>query len=123
MRHLTSWGTALFALLFVINVQADTTPGASNPVVVMDTSMGTIEITLDQDKAPITVKNFLNYTNSGFYTNTIFHRVINGFMVQGGGFTRDMSQKHTNAPIRNESSNGLVNNRGTIAMARTSAPR
>nr|WP_329602026.1 peptidylprolyl isomerase [Sansalvadorimonas verongulae] len=94
----------------------------SNPVVVMDTSMGKIEITLDQEKAPVTVKNFLEYTHSGFYNNTIFHRVIDGFMVQGGGFTSDMSQKATKAPIKNESANGLTNDRGTIAMARTSAP-
>ena len=69
--------------------------------------------------APVSVKNFLDYVNSGYYNNTIFHRVIPGFMVQGGGFTADMQQKTTNAPIKNEADNGLRNLRGTIAMART----
>ena len=95
---------------------------AANPVVVMETSMGTIKIELFEDKAPITVKNFLAYVNKGHYDGTVFHRVIKGFMVQGGGFAPDMSQKKNRAPIRNEATNGLKNARGTIAMARTNEP-
>ncbi|WP_340618401.1 peptidylprolyl isomerase A [Xenorhabdus entomophaga] len=83
------------------------------------TSAGEIEIELDSNKAPISTKNFVEYVNEGFYNNTIFHRVIPGFMVQGGGFTKDMKQKTTRAPIKNEADNGLRNLRGTIAMART----
>ena len=85
----------------------------------IETDLGTIELELDEKKAPITVKNFADYAKSGHYNNTIFHRVIDGFMIQGGGFTADMNQKATNAPIRNEAMNGLKNRRGTIAMART----
>jgi cyclophilin family peptidyl-prolyl cis-trans isomerase len=77
---------------------------------------------LDADKAPVTVNNFVNYAKKGFYDGTIFHRVIPGFMVQGGGFTKEMDQKPTEKPITNESKNGLGNKRGTIAMARTSDP-
>lgn len=88
-------------------------------VVSMVTSMGTIKIELNGKKSPITTQNFLNYVNSGFYSNTIFHRVVPGFMVQGGGFTSDLVQKVTNAPIKNESVNGLKNLRGTVSMART----
>jgi len=91
----------------------------TNPVVVMATSMGDIEIELLQDQAPITVENFLKYAADGFYDNTIFHRVIDGFMVQGGGFTADMKQKPTRSPIKNEARNGLKNVRGSLAMART----
>lgn len=90
-----------------------------NPVVAMDTSMGMIEIELYADKAPETVKNFLQYVDQDFYSGTIFHRVIDGFMIQGGGFTEQMVQKPTQAPIKNEATNGLKNERGTIAMART----
>lgn len=90
-----------------------------NPIVVMETSMGSIEIELYADKAPETVKNFLQYVDDGFYAGTIFHRVIDGFMIQGGGFTEDMVHKPTRAPIKNEATNGLKNERGTIAMART----
>ena len=85
----------------------------------IDTSMGTITLSLDADKAPATVANFVKYAKDGHYDNTIFHRVIDGFMIQGGGFTRDMNQKQTREPIRNEAMNGLKNDRGTIAMART----
>ncbi len=92
---------------------------AQNPTVVMETSMGTIEIELYQDKAPISVKNFLGYVNDKFYDDTIFHRVIDNFMIQGGGFTADMKQKTAKDPIKNEASNGLKNERGTLAMART----
>ena len=87
---------------------------------VIETSMGTITLELDEAKAPVTVANFAQYAKDGFYDGTIFHRVIDGFMIQGGGFTKDMNQKETRAAIRNEAMNGLKNVRGTIAMARTS---
>ena len=87
--------------------------------VLMKTSLGDIAIELDAAKAPLTVANFLAYVDAGFYDGTIFHRVISNFMVQGGGFTPDMRQKPTRAPIKNEAANGLSNKRGTIAMART----
>lgn len=88
----------------------------------METSHGTIMIELDADKAPNTVENFINYVNDEFFDNTIFHRVIPNFMIQGGGFTPGMSQKATNDPIENEADNSLSNQRGTIAMARTNDP-
>ena len=87
--------------------------------VTMETSMGTISLALDDAKAPETVANFIQYAKDGHYDGTIFHRVIDGFMIQGGGFTKDMNQKDTREPIRNEAMNGLRNKRGTIAMART----
>jgi peptidyl-prolyl cis-trans isomerase B (cyclophilin B) len=90
--------------------------------VTLETTHGNIVIELDADKAPETVKNFLNYVNSGFYDGTIFHRVIKNFMIQGGGFLPGMAQKQTEAPIKNEADNGLANDRGTIAMARTNDP-
>ena len=93
---------------------------AAGPVIVMQTSHGAIEIELNQEKAPITVENFLKYVDAKFYDGTIFHRVINGFMIQGGGMTPDMKEKPTRAPIKNEAGNGLGNEVGTIAMARTS---
>ena len=91
-------------------------------IVAMNTSKGEIRIELYPDKAPDTVKNFLQYVDDKFYDGTIFHRVINGFMIQGGGFTADMNQKSTRAPVKNEAANGLKNKRGTIAMARTPNP-
>ena len=93
--------------------------GQSNPVVVMETSMGNIKIELRPDLTPITVENFLRYVDNGYYDGLIFHRVISGFMVQGGGFDSDMVQKSTYDPIKNEADTGLSNARGTIAMART----
>lgn len=90
-----------------------------NPVVVMKTSMGDIEIELYQDSAPVTVNNFLAYVDRGFYNGTIFHRVISNFMIQGGGMIPGLLEKQTLAPIKNEAGNGLSNLRGTIAMART----
>lgn len=90
-----------------------------NPIVLLKTSQGDIKIELYADKAPISVKNFLQYVNEGHYDHTIFHRVIDGFMIQGGGFTKDMQQKPTHAAIKNEADNGLKNTRGTLAMART----
>ena len=92
----------------------------ANPMVVMETSLGTITIELYQDKAPKSVENFLAYVNSGFFEGTVFHRVIPGFMIQGGGMTADLNRKATRPPIENEATNGLKNTRGTIAMARTS---
>ena len=91
-------------------------------MVKLHTNFGAFTIELDAEKAPITVANFLTYVESGFYSNTIFHRVIDGFMIQGGGFTAEMSQKDTNATIKNEANNGLKNKTYTIAMARTPAP-
>ena len=90
-----------------------------NTQVVFSTNQGDITIELYADKAPITVKNFLAYVDEGFFNNTIFHRVIPNFMIQGGGFTQDMQQKPTKPPIKNEADNGLRNSRGTLAMART----
>ncbi len=95
---------------------------AANPVVEMVTSLGMIKIELYADKAPKTVENFLQYTKERFYDGTVFHRVIPGFMVQGGGFTPDMEQKKTRETIANEAQNGLKNQKGTLAMARTSNP-
>ncbi len=91
-------------------------------MVKLETSLGDIVIELDETAAPVTVKNFLGYVEDGFFDGTIFHRVINGFMIQCGGFTADMRQKQTRAPIVNEAKNGLKNDRGTIAMARTNDP-
>ncbi|QWA12496.1 peptidylprolyl isomerase B [Sodalis ligni] len=91
-------------------------------MVTFHTNHGDIVINTFADKAPLTVENFLNYCRSGFYDNTIFHRVINGFMIQGGGFEPGMAQKATKATIKNEANNGLKNNRGTLAMARTNDP-
>jgi peptidyl-prolyl cis-trans isomerase A (cyclophilin A) len=94
----------------------------ANPQVLFKTTKGDFVVELDEAKAPKTVDNFLNYVKSGFYSGTIFHRVINGFMVQGGGFTKDMQQKTTRPPIEIESKNGLKNYKYTIAMARTNDP-
>jgi peptidyl-prolyl cis-trans isomerase A (cyclophilin A) len=90
--------------------------------VTMTTSMGVIKLELDSEKAPLSVKNFVMYANSGHYHKTIFHRVINGFMIQGGGFDEKMNQKSTKEAIKNEANNGLKNERGTISMARTNDP-
>ena len=91
-------------------------------MVKLQTNLGTITLELDAEKAPKTVENFLAYVKAGHYDNTIFHRVIKNFMIQGGGFEPGMQQKPTNAPIENEAANGLKNKRGTIAMARTNDP-
>ena len=97
-------------------------PSGPNPRVVMDTSMGNVTIELFQDRAPITVDNFLRYVDAKHYDGTIFHRVIPDFMIQGGGMEPGLKERITLAPIKNESSNGLANERGTIAMARTNDP-
>ena len=110
----------LFAILaaLVISLPA----WAANPTVEMKTNYGVITIELYPDKAPKTVENFLQYVKDDFYSNTIFHRVIDGFMIQGGGFDLGMKQKATRAPVQNEAKNGLKNQIGTLAMARTSDP-
>jgi peptidyl-prolyl cis-trans isomerase A (cyclophilin A) len=95
---------------------------SGNPVVLMETSLGKVKLELFPKEAPVTVKNFLGYVKEGFYGGTVFHRVIPGFMVQGGGFSADLKEKPTGKPIRNEAANGLKNDRGTIAMARTGDP-
>lgn len=95
---------------------------AATSYVTLDTNYGEIKLELDGDKAPVTVENFLNYVKAGHYDGLIFHRVIPDFMIQGGGFDKDMDQKDTEAPIKNEAANGLKNLRGTIAMARTNVP-
>ena len=92
------------------------------PVVIIDTSMGVIKAELNEEKAPVTVKNFLSYVDDKFYDGTIFHRVIPGFMIQGGGFEPGLKEKPTKDPIKNEAGNGLKNDRGTLAMARTGDP-
>lgn len=109
---------AACSLLLSFNLMAaETTTG--NPHVLLTTSLGEVEIELAADKAPISTQNFLAYVESGFYDGTQFHRVIPGFMVQGGGFDADMGEKDTRDPIKNEADNGLRNLRGTLAMART----
>ncbi len=95
---------------------------AETPRIALETSMGRIIVELDPENAPVTVANFLSYVDSAFYDGTVFHRVIPGFMVQGGGFDPELTKKPTQAPIENEAKNGLVNARGTLAMARTSDP-
>jgi cyclophilin family peptidyl-prolyl cis-trans isomerase len=123
----------LFASMVVALAQAGTpaaqpaqtaqpTAAGGGPVVVLETSLGAITIELKQDKAPITVDNFVKYVNAKHYDGTIFHRVIPDFMVQGGGMDKDMTEKPSRPPIRNEAKNGLRNLRGTISMARTNAP-
>jgi peptidyl-prolyl cis-trans isomerase B (cyclophilin B) len=98
------------------------TTRAANPVVIIETSMGPIKVELFEDKAPISVKNFLEYVDDKHFDGLVFHRVIAKFMIQGGGFEPGMKQKKTKAPIKNESGNGISNERGTLAMARTSDP-
>lgn len=95
---------------------------AANPQIELKTSQGTIVIELDAEKAPKTTENFIQYTKDGFYDGTVFHRVMDNFMIQGGGFTADMKQKETRPPIQNEAKNGLKNVTGSIAMARTADP-
>lgn len=101
---------------------ADPKPQGGPVVVVLETSLGNIEIELDAEKAPVSSENFLAYVDSGHYDGTVFHRVIQTFMIQGGGFDAALAQKATRGPIKNESGNGLSNARGTIAMARTNDP-
>ena len=109
-------------LLAVLGLLAESAAAAAEPQVEFKTSAGTIVIEVYPEKAPKTAENFLQYAKDGFFDGTIFHRVIPGFMIQGGGFTPDFKQKPTRAPIRNEAENGLKNTVGTVAMARTSDP-
>jgi len=113
---------ALFAITAGTARAADPKPQGGPTVVVLETNLGNIEIELDAEKAPISTENFLAYVDSGHYDGTVFHRVIQGFMIQGGGFDAALAQKATRGPIKNESGNGLSNARGTIAMARTNDP-
>jgi cyclophilin family peptidyl-prolyl cis-trans isomerase len=134
MRRLFATATLLTALIALTQPalagteggpveNAGAAPGlAANPQVLIKTSAGDITVELDPNKAPGTVKNFLTYVDEGFYPGTQFHRVIKGFMVQGGGYTADFTEKPTHAPIPNEAEDGLKNDRGTIAMARTGYP-
>lgn len=115
-RHLAP----LFIASFSLAAQAE--GGSAQPKVKLSTNHGDIVIALNADKAPETVKNFIQYVESGFYDGTIFHRVIENFMIQGGGFDESFQQKKTQAPIQNEADNGLSNKRGSIAMARTGDP-
>ena len=112
----------IIASLFLISSLVASAASLAGPKVEFKTNMGNFVVELDSVKAPKTSANFLNYVNSGFYNGTIFHRVIDGFMVQGGGFTSDLTQKPTNAPVVSEAQNGLKNQTYTIAMARTSDP-
>ncbi len=111
----------ILILMIFLNLPIDGAD-AADPRVRIETNYGNIVMELYPDTAPKTVANFLHYVNSGFYDGTIFHRVIKGFMIQGGGFTLEMQQKSTQTPIINEAANGLKNKRGTVAMARTSQP-
>ena len=112
----------LLACTIALTVAVPQAQAQNNPVVLIETSLGTITAELDRENAPISVENFLAYVENGHYAGTIFHRVIRGFMIQGGGFTPNMQQKTTGDPIQNEATNGVSNARGTLAMARTAAP-
>lgn len=116
--------SAILALLMCFAMQSSySLTQGKKTMVKLHTNFGDITLQLDAEKAPVTVNNFLNYVNSGAYDNTIFHRIIDGFMIQGGGFEPGMKQKKTLAPIENEASNGLKNDKYTVAMARTSDPQ
>jgi len=110
------------ALTLLVSISVGAADRAANPQVEMKTSLGTIVLELYPDKAPLTVENFLQYVKDGHYKGTLFHRVIPGFMIQGGGFGPDFKQKATRSPVKNEAANGLKNAMGTISMARTSDP-
>ena len=112
----------LRTLVAIFSLTVSLHAGAANPQVEFKTTLGTIVVELDVDKAPLTVENFLQYVKNGHYDGTVFHRVIPGFMIQGGGFTADFKEKATRAPIRNEAGNGLRNATGTLAMARRPDP-
>ncbi len=117
------WAAALsLVICFTFSAGADAAGNRSHPVVKLKTSMGDIVLQLDAEKAPKSTANFLKYVKEGFYDGTIFHRVIDGFMIQGGGLTEDMTTKPTSDPIQNEADNGLKNDKYTVAMARTMDP-
>lgn len=118
MKHLKRISLILCLLLPFTAAQSSD----SHPMVTIQTNLGDIVVKLDREHAPKTVDNFLRYVQEGFYDNTIFHRIINGFMIQGGGFTPDFVKKETREPVKNEADNGLKNKPGTIAMARTGDP-
>jgi cyclophilin family peptidyl-prolyl cis-trans isomerase len=122
MKPLFTLFSLTLTLLISFNAQAQESSASSNPMVIMATNQGNMTIELYADKAPITVKNFMEYADSGFYNGTIFHRVIPQFVIQGGGFTATMEKKETRAPIVNEGNNGLRNLRGTLSMARLPDP-
>lgn len=123
MKKLLFASFCLLALCFCFNANpSHAAKAADEPVVKLETSMGDILVSLNARKAPITTANFIQYVKSGHYDGTIFHRVIKDFMIQGGGMTPEMKEKHTQAPIRNEANNGLRNKKYTIAMARTNDP-
>lgn len=117
VRTLTLLAGCCLAVLVTMHAPQATAQG--NPVVVIETSLGNITAELDQANAPLSVANFLEYVESGHYSGTVFHRVIKTFMIQGGGFTADMQQKPVNPPVKNEARNGLLNDKYTLAMART----
>lgn len=117
VRTLTLLAGCCLAVLVTMHAPQATAQG--NPVVVIETSLGNITAELDQANAPLSVANFLEYVESGHYGGTVFHRVIKTFMIQGGGFTADMQQKPVNPPVKNEARNGLLNDKYTLAMART----
>jgi cyclophilin family peptidyl-prolyl cis-trans isomerase len=121
MKHLIGFSLAVLLLTTGVVAQETAQP-SSNPQVALETSKGKITVELFADKAPITVKNFLSYVESGFFDGTIFHRVMPDFMIQGGGFTVDLKKKDPKPPIQNEAKNGLKNDRGTLGMARTDDP-
>jgi peptidyl-prolyl cis-trans isomerase A (cyclophilin A) len=125
MQKINLFGVPFFArcmALFASLTMGSVALANAAPQVSLQTSMGVIVLELDQEKAPLTVANFLQYVNSGHYKGTIFHRVIDGFMIQGGGFDKNMAQKSVNKPIKNEAQNGLRNSNYSIAMARTGDP-
>ena len=119
LKHLVSLLVAAIMIVSLVTSSPANAAKEGNPMVLVKTNMGNFTIELYQDKAPVTVKNFLSYVDHKFYAGTIFHRVISTFMIQGGGFTPDMVQKETSAPIKNEADNGLKNLKYTLAMART----
>lgn len=121
---MTSMMFAGMAVASLLALHMSTARGADDakPVVVIETSMGNITVELDPEKAPVTVENYLKYVDAGFFDGTVFHRVIPGFMIQGGGMLPNLKEKDTNPPIKLEAKNGLSNKRGTIAMARTGDP-
>ncbi len=121
-QHVGALKCLVAAVILLLGAAAfgPTAAGGDRPVVIFSTSMGDITIELLSEEAPVTAKNFLDYVDAGFFDGTIFHRVIPGFVIQGGGFTADMNQKPTRAPIKNEADNGVRNLRGTLSMARTS---
>lgn len=123
-RLFLTFKAALLSLFVssAVFAQSDADANTANPQVLLETSQGTLVMELYPNKAPKTVENFLKYVNEGFYDGTIFHRVINNFMIQGGGFDEEFNKKITHAPIQNEADNGLRNRIGTVAMARTNDP-